>query len=229
MSGDLRPVSDRADRRRRRSRADRARTRRRRPAAFGRHAAGGRHPQPGRARRDGRGARPVLGARHAAPTPRVAHRLSISSRCRRGRRSRPGRVRQGVQSHHLVSGSLAIRGLVHTHSHQRLPGSAEGAIAARPLDRRAPKSRARTRPASRLPGPGDDPEHRLLARERRARIASAIDRLDGRQRTVFMLFALRRLHAARDQRDDRPEANRPFASTCSAPHASCAACSEARS
>jgi RNA polymerase sigma-70 factor (ECF subfamily) len=35
--------------------------------------------------------------------------------------------------------------------------------------------------------PGGDPEHRLLARERRSRIASAIDRLDGRQRTVFML------------------------------------------
>ena len=35
--------------------------------------------------------------------------------------------------------------------------------------------------------PEPDPEHRLLARERRARIASAIDRLDGRQRTVFML------------------------------------------
>lgn len=35
--------------------------------------------------------------------------------------------------------------------------------------------------------PGNDPEHRLLARERRSRIASAIDRLDGRQRTVFML------------------------------------------
>ncbi|HEY6213917.1 MAG TPA: RNA polymerase sigma factor [Vicinamibacterales bacterium] len=32
-----------------------------------------------------------------------------------------------------------------------------------------------------------DPEHRLLSRERRAKIASAIDRLDGRQRTVFML------------------------------------------
>jgi RNA polymerase sigma-70 factor (ECF subfamily) len=32
-----------------------------------------------------------------------------------------------------------------------------------------------------------DPEARLLARERRARIASAIDQLDGRQRTVFML------------------------------------------
>jgi RNA polymerase sigma-70 factor (ECF subfamily) len=32
-----------------------------------------------------------------------------------------------------------------------------------------------------------DPEARLLARERRARIAAAIDRLDGRQRTVFML------------------------------------------
>jgi RNA polymerase sigma-70 factor (ECF subfamily) len=36
-------------------------------------------------------------------------------------------------------------------------------------------------------GPGTDPEHRLLARERRAKIAAAIDRLDGRQRTVFML------------------------------------------
>ena len=35
-----------------------------------------------------------------------------------------------------------------------------------------------------LPG---DPEHRLLSRERRARLAGAIDRLDGRQRTVFML------------------------------------------
>jgi RNA polymerase sigma-70 factor (ECF subfamily) len=36
-------------------------------------------------------------------------------------------------------------------------------------------------------GPAADPEHRLLARERRARIAAAVDRLDGRQRTVFML------------------------------------------
>jgi RNA polymerase sigma-70 factor (ECF subfamily) len=35
--------------------------------------------------------------------------------------------------------------------------------------------------------PPSDPEHRLLSRERRARLASAIDRLDGRQRTVFML------------------------------------------
>jgi len=32
-----------------------------------------------------------------------------------------------------------------------------------------------------------DPESRLLARERRARLAGAIERLDGRQRTVFML------------------------------------------
>ena len=32
-----------------------------------------------------------------------------------------------------------------------------------------------------------NPEGRLLARERRAQIATAIDRLDGRQRTVFML------------------------------------------
>jgi RNA polymerase sigma-70 factor (ECF subfamily) len=32
-----------------------------------------------------------------------------------------------------------------------------------------------------------DPERRLLARERRERITAAIDRLDGRQRSVFML------------------------------------------
>jgi RNA polymerase sigma-70 factor (ECF subfamily) len=37
-------------------------------------------------------------------------------------------------------------------------------------------------------GPPDaGPEARLLARERRERIAAAVDRLDGRQRTVFML------------------------------------------
>ena len=35
--------------------------------------------------------------------------------------------------------------------------------------------------------PSADPEHRLLARERRERMTAAIDRLEGRQRTVFML------------------------------------------
>jgi RNA polymerase sigma-70 factor (ECF subfamily) len=35
--------------------------------------------------------------------------------------------------------------------------------------------------------PALDPEQRLLARERREHLARAIDRLDGRQRTVFML------------------------------------------
>jgi RNA polymerase sigma-70 factor (ECF subfamily) len=36
-------------------------------------------------------------------------------------------------------------------------------------------------------GSDSDPERKLLARERRARMAAAIDRLDGRQRTVFTL------------------------------------------
>ncbi len=35
--------------------------------------------------------------------------------------------------------------------------------------------------------PDANPEARLLARERRSRIAAAVDRLNGRQRTVFML------------------------------------------
>lgn len=43
------------------------------------------------------------------------------------------------------------------------------------------------RQMSTATAPGADPEARLLARERRDRIAAAVDRLDGRQRTVFML------------------------------------------
>jgi RNA polymerase sigma factor (sigma-70 family) len=35
--------------------------------------------------------------------------------------------------------------------------------------------------------PQADPESRLLARERRARMTAAVERLEGRQRTVFML------------------------------------------
>ena len=41
--------------------------------------------------------------------------------------------------------------------------------------------------ASMAAPPDGSPEGQLLARERRARISAAIDRLDGRQRTVFML------------------------------------------
>ena len=42
------------------------------------------------------------------------------------------------------------------------------------------------RASARVPGEGN-PEERVLARERRARLAAAINRLDGRQRTVFTL------------------------------------------
>ena len=43
-------------------------------------------------------------------------------------------------------------------------------------------------PRTTVAGPAEaSPEARLLSRERRARLAAAIDRLDGRQRTVFML------------------------------------------
>ncbi|MBM3769786.1 MAG: RNA polymerase sigma factor [Acidimicrobiia bacterium] len=48
-----------------------------------------------------------------------------------------------------------------------------------------------TEEAGMLPAFGgsvpENPEARLLSRERRARLAAAIDRLEGRQRTVFML------------------------------------------
>ena len=54
----------------------------------------------------------------------------------------------------------------------------------------APEEASPSDEASSLPFGGvvaPDPEARLLARERRERLATAIDRLDGRQRTVFML------------------------------------------
>jgi RNA polymerase sigma-70 factor, ECF subfamily len=54
----------------------------------------------------------------------------------------------------------------------------------------APPEDPGTADEMRLPFGGTaelDPEARLLARERRAHLAAAIDRLDGRQRTVFML------------------------------------------
>jgi RNA polymerase sigma-70 factor (ECF subfamily) len=54
----------------------------------------------------------------------------------------------------------------------------------------APADDASGRDETRVPFGGVpelDPEAQLLARERRARLSSAIDRLDGRQRTVFML------------------------------------------
>ena len=54
----------------------------------------------------------------------------------------------------------------------------------RPPIRRTPPTKARS--AFDIPTELD-PESRLLARERRARLAAAIDRLDGRQRLVFML------------------------------------------
>src|SRR5262245_48250564 len=66
------------------------------------------------------------------------------------------------------------------------------------LDRRKAKSRRdrwfvgggvsnATEARASMAKPDADPEHQALARERRARVAAAIDRLDGRQRTVFML------------------------------------------
>jgi RNA polymerase sigma-70 factor (ECF subfamily) len=41
--------------------------------------------------------------------------------------------------------------------------------------------------AANAPATQADPEARLLARERRARMTAAVERLEGRQRTVFML------------------------------------------
>src|SRR5438094_607348 len=54
-----------------------------------------------------------------------------------------------------------------------------GAIDATPADE--------ARASAAIAAPGANPEARLLARERRSRLAAAIERLSGRQRDVFML------------------------------------------
>lgn len=51
----------------------------------------------------------------------------------------------------------------------------------------APAEEASARDELRAASGNLDPESRLLARERRAKVVAAVDRLDGRQRTVFML------------------------------------------
>ena len=127
--------------------------------------------------------------RRTPPAARIAHRLSVPARRGRGRRSRPGRVRQGFRPYrHRIarrgrskSGSPAFSSTAASIGGKRAPAATAG-------------SRRPTRPARRTKRgwplaarPNSDPEARLLARERRARLAAAIDRLDGRQRTVFML------------------------------------------
>jgi RNA polymerase sigma-70 factor (ECF subfamily) len=71
----------------------------------------------------------------------------------------------------LINGCLDRRKAQHRRERWFVPGEVSSADEARLAAAAAPT----------------DPEHRLLARERRARVAAAVDRLDGRQRTVFVL------------------------------------------
>ena len=140
-----------------------------------------------------------------ASASRPPDRLSVSSRRRRRRRGRPGRLRQGLRAHRIVSRGLAVRGLVHAHSHQRLPRSPQGARAPRALVRsgrrgRTPRKRVRRSAAGRVGSRSAAARARAAGEARRrhrsARRAAA-DRLH--------VVPLRRLHAARGQRDDGVE------------------------
>ena len=89
----------------------------------------------------------------------------------------------------VLSRGVAVRGLVHAHSHQRLSGPAQGARPARSLVRGRPKMpAAMTKAARRSAGPPNRiPKHACSLASAARTLAAAIDRLDGRQRTVFML------------------------------------------
>ncbi len=127
-----------------------------------------------------RWSRCISGAPSESPISTSGTRLRPTKRCRTpSSRCSPHR--------HLPRG-VAVRGLVHAHSHQRLPGSAQVHAAPRTLDCPDRSDRQIDDARSALaPHPPEDPEARLLSRERRQHLATAIDRLDGRQRTVFML------------------------------------------
>ena len=144
--------------------------------------------RPRRTRRDGRGARPVRRARHASTSagPRGS-RIQYLRDVAEADEAVQDALRQGVLTDHR---RIARRGPSKSGSHEF--SSTAAWIGGRPARAAiaglsAVGSRRRTRLERRWPAPTGDPERQALARERRARLAAAIDRLDGRQRTVFML------------------------------------------
>ena len=111
--------------------------------AVGRIRTGGRDQGPGGGRRSRRRPRAVRLAGGAAAAPRDAHRVSLSPRCGRRRRSGAGRVRQGVSAHRAVPRGAALRCVVHAHPRQRLPRPVEEPEPAAAVDRRAERGLAR--------------------------------------------------------------------------------------
>ena len=87
---------------------------------FRRQGAAGRGPARGSPRAVCRTGRPSSAARRA-------DRVPLPARRRRGRRSRAGRAGQGLLAPVVVSRGAAVRGLVHAHPDQRMPGSHQGA------------------------------------------------------------------------------------------------------
>ena len=106
------------------------------------------------------------------PTPTKPCRTRSSrSSATSARIGRPGRSRSGSPAFSSTAVSTGAR-----------RARAASAGSRRPRRRPGSTRRARVRRRRRA-----DPEARLLARERRARSGRGVDRLDGRQRTVFML------------------------------------------
>ena len=119
--------------------------------------------------------------RRAAP-----HRLSLPARCARRGRGGAGRVRQGVHAHHDLPRAHAVRSVVHPHSRQRMPRHPESP---RPAAALGP-ARCRSRPSCRRwnrSRPGQRRGRVWCPSERALEIATAVDRLPDRQRTVFTL------------------------------------------
>ena len=95
----------------------------------------------------------------------AAHCVSLRARRGRRRRGGAGRLRQGVHAPRHVPRGTAVRGLVHAHPDQRMPGSAEGAAAPRAVDGAAVgRSVGRRARSGRVPArrAGPSPEEQVL-------------------------------------------------------------------
>ena len=133
--------------------------------------------------------------------PRRPHRVSVPARRRRRRRGRAGRVRQGVHAHQTIARTCRSRSGSRGSSSTAASTAARRAAAPRCAGARRPMARRpRTRGAVRAGAAATDPEARLLARERRAQLAAAVDRAAGPAARVFMLCHFGEQHAARGQR-----------------------------
>ena len=146
-----------------------------------------------------------LVARHQRRAARIAfHYLRDSARSGRGG---PGCVREGVFAPVGVPRRTAVRGLVHAHPDQRMPGSDQGADAPRAVAGADARVAASGSGTSRSASPAADrrPEDQVLGARAAAAAGGGAVAAARTAALGFHVEPLRGLHVARGQRHDWTE------------------------